>query len=115
MLSTPPAFVLSQDQTLRQELARVETRTEFRKVHDAHFSVINSIAEVKRRVLPTGCSPDRLLNGWPDSRPTRIDRQQDMGFSTLPYCPHWRSVFSSVFKEHIHHSLGNPEVSRGNL
>ena len=35
-----------------------------------------------------------------------------MGFSTQPYCPHWRSVFSSVFKEHIHISHGKPLVNR---
>ena len=85
MLSPPPAFVLSQDQTLRQELPIC-------------IGVVLESPWASGGITPktqflTYC----FFVCEMDWNPSRIDRQYRRPKS--PYCPHCCSVFSSVFKE----------------
>ncbi len=85
MLSPPPAFVLSQDQTLRQELPIC-------------IGIVLESPWASGGITPktqflTYC----FFVCEMDWNPSRIDRQYRRPKS--PYCPHCCSVFSSVFKE----------------
>ena len=88
MLSTPPAFVLSQDQTLRQEPPNGVKCTRHR--NDTGMNSGKSTAVIRACAQSAPPCPDRsdahLISDlvvdlhqrlfWPDSHPTGIDRQQ---------------------------------------
>ena len=86
VLSTPPAFVLSQDQTLRQELAACATRSGKSVGPGGNNPEVPISDFVLFLFGPDGISDPELTSSFHDlERPL--------------CCPHWRSVFSSVFKE----------------
>ena len=108
VLSTPPAFILSQDQTLQQKRGRPSQPPKW---------VLEPATIVSERTIRVGkdsCGRC-VLAVWPtrgtklestDNRVAAVrvdDSEIDRQFRDHPrvgaYCPHWRSVFSSVFKE----------------
>ena len=95
VLSTPPAFVLSQDQTLQQKRVvtlggRLEVGTiECRAcrpcgIHERHD--LDVLLDVTGTGMPATELTSRSSHGHPE-------------VFALTSCPHWHSVFSSVFKE----------------
>ena len=104
VLSTPPAFILSQDQTLQQKRGRpldrqrvVSERTiRAGKAHvdDASLLIWPNLHRTK---VEDGRYPCCCRQGVPTAKLTDSSVRSPEGGPTN--CPHWRSVFSSVFKE----------------
>ena len=95
VLSTPPAFVLSQDQTLQQK-----------SVGDLGGCVDRRTTEYRvqgRWNVPDSCDLDMIVfaTGWDPAAELTSSLVSEAHRSEPPptNCPHWRSVFSSVFKE----------------
>ena len=95
VLSTPPAFILSQDQTLQQKPVRDEPGS------TASASARRSEGEIPptRRASLLWWQCHRITELPSAGMPTAELTDSRDRHSTTPCCPHWRSVFSSVFKE----------------
>ena len=104
VLSTPPAFILSQDQTLQQKRGRPLDRQ--RVVSERSIrtgkgpcgrSVLADWPNLHRTKVEDGRYPCCCRQGVPTAKLTDSSAGSPEGGPTN--CPHWRSVFSSVFKE----------------
>ena len=104
VLSTPPAFILSQDQTLQQKRGRPLDRQRVvsertiragkARVDDASLLIWPNLHRTK---VEDGRYPCCCRQGVPTAKLTDSSAGSPEGGPTN--CPHWRSVFSSVFKE----------------
>ena len=113
VLSTPPAFILSQDQTLQQKRGRPLDRQRLvsecivragkARVDDAPLLIWPNLHRTK---VEDGRYPCCCRQGVPTAKLTDSSVRSPEGGPTN--CPHWRSVFSSVFKEpKLRHASGH--------